>query len=66
MSLCSQSDLWMDDPSYNAVHNSETSCDDVVNDEMYDRLYHLKRVRLPRIIMTRNVMRFVGGHPFST
>ena len=56
----------MVDPSYNAVHNSEMSCDAVGNDEMYDRLYHLKRVRLPRIITTRNLMRFVGGHPFST
>ena len=47
----------MDDPLYNAVHNSATSCDVVGNDEMYDRLYHLKRVRLPRIITTRDLMR---------
>ena len=60
----------MDDPSYNAVHNSETLCDAVGNGEMYDRLYHLKRVRSPRIITIRNLMtgnaRFGEKHPWKS
>ena len=70
MSLFLQSDLWMDDPSYNAVHTTETLCDAVDNGEMYDRLYHLKRVRSPRIITIRNLMRcnarFGEKHPWKS